>query len=330
LYHFSWLALLSNAQVLSDSDQLEDEEQAIVLKELIRFLQHENSGVRPFERMGSAWKDVCSAVQQGLMLRKNDERVHKAVADWHQLCRYLALKLSTRIAKPVSVYVPRKYANDPAKRLESDVHALVKNGSLIDEFEIPNAADRVRLSADLMRRTINLSMQLDPPEDKQRPTAAINWLIRQLQPEQSGHILIRCSWPGRTPDTVQPLKAVLEDSKVLVPEAVSALPTRLEVLRVLDLAGRFRGARTFVEDIEKAFPAFYRDIGQDLRPWTPPPPKYRKQGTPVSDEEDRLAQHEASLVENAARQGADDGGISKTPAQTAGPLRDNQSDQESE
>ena len=41
LYHFSWLSILSNAQLLAESESIKDREQAIVLKELIRFLEHD-------------------------------------------------------------------------------------------------------------------------------------------------------------------------------------------------------------------------------------------------------------------------------------------------
>lgn len=276
LYHFSWLSLLSNAQILSDSASVDDREQAMVLKELIRFLEHENSGVKVFERMGSAWKDLCSAMQRGEPLKKNDELLQLAIADWHQLTRYLALKLSARLAKPVKLYMKRKHKKDPSARLADDVNSLLKSHCLEDEFEIPNAAGRITFTADLLRRTIKLSMKLDPPQDKKRPNAAINWLTRQIDKKKAGDVFIRCEWPGHTSETMLPLEAALEDSKDLVPEGVSSLPKSVEVMRMIDLAGRFKGARTLVEDVEKAFPAFYRDVGQDLKPWTPPPPKYRK------------------------------------------------------
>jgi len=137
----------------------------------------------------------------------------------------------------------------------------------------------------------------------------VNWLTRQLDPEAAKGVLIRCSWPRRTPDTVQPLENALEDSKCLVPDGVSDLPTSLEVMRVIDLAGRFRGARTLVEDIEKAFPVFYRDIGQHLRPWTPPPPKYRKPTKSVSEDEKRLAEREAALADKTEQQSGRDSGV---------------------
>lgn len=305
LYHFSWLSLLCNAQILSDSASVNDREQAMVLKELIRFLEHENSGVQVFERMGGAWKDLCAGMQRGEPLKKGDALLQLAIADWHQLTRYLALKLSTRLAKSVKLHMPRKHMKDPAARLNDDMEGLLKSHCLADEFEIPNAAGRIALTADLLRRTIKLSMKLDPPQDKKRPTAAINWLTRQLDREKAKDVFIKCEWPGRIPETMLPLAAALEDPNDLVPPGVSVLPKSIEVMRVLDLAGRFKGARTLVEDAEKAFPAFYRDIGQDLKSWTPSPPKYRKS---ESSDEGRKPGPSREDVVPVTICGSDDGG----------------------
>jgi hypothetical protein len=288
LYHFSWLSLLSNAQILADSDELKVKEQAFVLRELIRFLDDERSGVQPFDRMGSGWKEICNAVQHGQQLTKTSDLVAEAVADWHQLTRFLALELSPHLGEPINVYVRRAHRRDPAKRLDADINDLVKFQAFDDEFDIPNAASRIHLTADLRCRTITLSMELNPPEDKKRPTAAINWLTRQLDPEKAKHVLIRADWPGRIPPTMEPLSVCLEYPNVLVPDNVSDLPTKLGVRRVYDLAGRFRGARTLVEDLTKAFAEFYKNVGQNLHPWTPPPPKYRK----PRDEESRKVEHE--------------------------------------
>ena len=41
---------------------------------------------------------------------------------------------------------------------------------------------------------------------------------------------------------------------------------------MVDVGARFRGARTFVEDISGAVPSFYRDAGQELTNWRPKPP----------------------------------------------------------
>ena len=61
-----------------------------------------------------------------------------------------------------------------------------------------------------------------------------------------------------------------------------AAPTSFEVLMIKDLAGRFSGRRTFIEDLENLIPEFYDRIGQNLRPWSPPPPSIDKRD-PIQD-----------------------------------------------
>ena len=48
------------------------------------------------------------------------------------------------------------------------------------------------------------------------------------------------------------------------------------MVRIVDLAGRFRGSRTFVEEAEKAFLEFYAKVGQYLIPSIPRPPKVKE------------------------------------------------------
>ena len=43
-----------------------------------------------------------------------------------------------------------------------------------------------------------------------------------------------------------------------------------------DLGARFSGAKVFIEELEKAVPHFYQEVGQKLRAWVAPPPKLQK------------------------------------------------------
>jgi hypothetical protein len=276
LFHFSWLSLVSKAILVAENKKVEDSEQAYILKELVRYLQHDSSGVTALTGMGTRWKDLCSELLQGAAINKKADYVEQSVASWQQLLRFLSIRLSVAIGKPVSVYLSRARAKDPAVNFDEDVSGLLKDNCLTAEFDIPNAASKLAFSADILRRTINLSMKLDAPKDKSLATASINWFTRQLKPVEGVELLVRAYWPKRIPMTSAPLCHVLEDPKVLVPENVSTLPVSLEVVRIVDLAGRFRGSRTFVEEAERAFPEFYAKVGQHLIQWVPRPPKVKE------------------------------------------------------
>lgn len=280
LYHFSWLSLIARANVIAQDQSISDPEQAYVLGELVRHLEHDKSGVLALTRMSSGWKSICEQVQHGAPLRRNDSQLDETIASWHQLSRYLAVEMTTALRKPVQVALTRKQADDPSALIKEDSEQLIKNNILRSEFDVPNAAAKIGFCADFTRRTINISMRLDAPKDKTRATASINWLTRQLKSVEASNVIVLAHWPRRTPTTMAPLHKAIEDPQVLVPNGSKETPSSLEVVQILDLAGRFRGPKTFVEDAAAALPQFYEQVGQNLNRWIPKPPKLRSREEP--------------------------------------------------
>lgn len=276
LFHFSWLSIVSKAILLADSKELDDPEQAYILDELVRYLRHDASGVTLLTKMGSGWKDICTEVQQGAILQKGSGHVENAVSSWLQLLRYLEIQLSVAISKPVTLYLSRACAKDPEHNFTSNVEQLLKDHCLKAEFNIPNAAGRLSIAADILRRTINFSMKVDAPKDKSRATASINWLTRQLKSAEQTGLLVRAYWPKRIPMTSASLEQVLDDPSVIVANGTSEIPTALEVVYVVDLAAKFKGAKTFVEEVSEALPRFYENVGQSLEKWIPKAPKVKE------------------------------------------------------
>ena len=117
LYHFSWLSLLSNAQLLSESDTVTDREQAMVLKELIRFLEHDHSGVQPFDRMGPRWKEICSKIHNAETVSKSDTDLQASISDWAQLVRYLSLTLEFKNREASGVGASKETQEGPGRKI---------------------------------------------------------------------------------------------------------------------------------------------------------------------------------------------------------------------
>jgi hypothetical protein len=183
------------------------------------------------------------------------------------------------INQPVKIALTRQREKDPEFNFSQDCVYLSNESVLRAEFEIPDAAAKLVFVADFMRRTINLSMRVDAPKDKSRATASINWLTRQFKGKESGEVSIRAYWPKRIKMTAASLADALEDPRITIPAGVNELPTTLEVVRVIDLAGRFKAVRTFVEESTREFSQFYQDVGQHLSKWVAAPPKIKTQET---------------------------------------------------
>lgn len=283
LYHFSWLSLKSKAVLLTANKNVDDPEQAFILSELLRYLDHDSSGVTSLTRMPSEWKDLCSSVRHGTTLAKTSDVVKKSVSGWHQLLKHLSLNLSMSIRQPVRIALSRAKEKDAALNFTEDCVDLVQNNGLSTEFEIPNAASKVTFTADCSRRTINISMKLEAPKDKTRATASINWVTRQLKDKNVKNIGVRAYWPRRIPMTSVSLAEAIENPTSLIPESVSDLPVHLEIIRIVDLAARFKGVQTFAEDSNREFPSFYQDVGQHLSKWAAKAPQVTELRTASSD-----------------------------------------------
>jgi hypothetical protein len=96
-------------------------------------------------------------------------------------------------------------------------------------------------------------------------------------------VLVRAHWPGRAPDTVALLPDAIANPKVVAPDDRKTLPSGFEIQRVVDLAARFKGSSTFVEDARREVPRFYKDVVQNVTNWVPKAPKYKDSGAETAD-----------------------------------------------
>src|SRR3546814_3315052 len=82
-----------------------------------------------------------------------------------------------------------KHRSDRNVRHDEDLECLVERLQLLAELEIPDAASKLCLLADLSRRTITAEMNVEPPQDKKLGTACVTWLLNQLRDCKDDSIL---------------------------------------------------------------------------------------------------------------------------------------------
>lgn len=278
LYHFSWMYILTEAILLLKTMGVEDTDQRFLLNEMVRYFDHQSVGVSEFTSMNKEWKDVTSTVRSGGKLSKSSIEVENTVLSWQQEARDLCLILSRKLAVPVSLRLSRKHTNDPVTRLKDESDDLVKNLSLTCELDIPNAVSPLKVTADLQRRTVDCLMTLNAPKDKKRPSARLNWLLRQLTQTNMEDVYIRTYTPGRAINPLMKLREVRERPDEFLSNGDSHIQAlAFDVVLSRDLAGKFSGRSTFIKEVEEAVKDFYSTAGQYLKAWTPPAPKIKEQ-----------------------------------------------------
>ena len=300
LYHWSWMFLLTQADLLLSNEDVADDDQRFILREMVRFLTHDSAGVKGFDRMPPAWSDLVQRVGAGAQLSAKAAEVEEVIGAWHQEVRDLALILSRMVGVAVDVKLPRAHLADHTARVRADAEELASSHTLSARVAVPDAAAPIEICADASRRTLSASMVLRAPTDRKSAKARLNWLLRQLQKTPPEDLHIRLHWQGRGPHTQHPLGELQQDADIAVREQGDKQLHTFEVCGVWQLGGRFGQRKNFVADLENLVPGFYQHVGQHLKAHQPPAPRVREE-RPEADGIDAIEEQVEAAAEAERR-----------------------------
>lgn len=136
LYHLSWAEVVTAAVRQRVHRGVSDPDQAWILGELIRYLEHPKSGALDFSDMGAEWVTVREAVESGT-LRASDRGLTEVVSRWEQLLRFAALRLGRELGAEVQPHLSRRELADPGLRIRDQTASLVGRGQLTGALKIP-------------------------------------------------------------------------------------------------------------------------------------------------------------------------------------------------
>jgi hypothetical protein len=276
VYHWSWMYMLTVADLLLSNDEVADSDQKILLFELCRFLTHDSAGVKGFDRMPKEWSELNKLVSAGGKIPTRSKEAEIVMRSWYQETRDLSLILSRQTEANVTEKLGKKHQQDAETRIKEDLVNLRETNCLSTYFDIPDTAAPLLVLADINRRTIEVGMHLKAPEDRKSSKARLNWLLRQIKSQEADDIFVRMNWPGRSEATQFSLKELVEDPAIceVGKEGLQVLSFYLFVAK--RLGAKFTQQTNFISEIEMIVPWFYREYGQNLAEWRKPPPKIEK------------------------------------------------------
>lgn len=276
LYHWSWMYIVTQADLLISNNDIEDEDQHLILTEMLRFLTHSSTGVKGFDRMPSEWTDVVQKVANGAPLQEKSDELQNIVAAWHQEVQDINLMLSRQVNVRVRTKLTRSHALDPSVRIKEDIYNLVSRCLLTAKLEVQDAAALIEISIDIGRRTIGASMMLLAPNNRKTTVSRLRWLLRQLQKSSETDIHIRLHWPRRRPPTQHTLGELRENLKTAIENNKNRQVIRFEICMIRQLTKRFGQRKNFIDDLEQLVSDFYETVGQHLRAYQSPAPRVRE------------------------------------------------------
>ncbi|TWH73609.1 hypothetical protein JD78_02133 [Modestobacter roseus] len=273
MHHLPWSQILAAAVVQKEHRGVADPDQAWILGELIRYLEHPRSGALEFEDMGASWVPVRDAVGAGT-LRASDKGVADVAARFDALMRYVSLRLGRTLGTEVVPALTRREMAEPALRNTTLVESLVRDGRVSGAIRIPHAVAPLSIELDLRANRVTCHVDVDAPREG-RPTTRVNWLVRQLRAAPESVRIEAFAMHARGPGAAELLRAVREDSAVLVQDPKREIRSFRVALTSPLGTKRGRGRGAAIDSVLDAVETFYGEVLQNLRAWTAAAPKMR-------------------------------------------------------
>lgn len=303
LHHVSWSKVLADAVLQKEFRGVADPEQAWILGELIRYLEHRKSGALEFEDMGESWVSIREAVAAGT-LRPSDKGIAEVAARFDGLLRYTSLQLGRKLGTEVVPMLSRKEAADPSLRIQILTESLCRAGVLSGTIRIPDTAGALVVTADLRASQVTCHVDVEAPREG-RPTTRVNWLVRQLKKAPDATRLEAFANHARGSSTADLLSIVRENPATLVADPSKELRTFRVATSAPLGAKRGRGRGAFIDSVLATVDVFYVEVLETIRPWTAAPPKLRP-AHPTPPEIDDAVTAELSSADYSSQDDADE------------------------
>ena len=129
-FHVSWISILTQASLILRDREDMNQEQAFILEEMARYLEHPSSGVKRFDQMNPEWRLLVVGVRNQQQFKRSSPEIENTVAGWHQEERDLCLILSRRIGKRVDIRLSRNHRADAELRLKDACDSLIASQEL--------------------------------------------------------------------------------------------------------------------------------------------------------------------------------------------------------
>ncbi len=273
LQHLSWSQIHTEAVIERVNRSIADPDQAWILSELIRYLEHSRSGAVDFEDMGASWVTVRNSVANRT-LRASDQVAAQVVGRYGQLISFAGMRLSRTLGVDVLPALTKAEARDVGAYIQTGVLRLVETGILHGTLRVPNAVAPIEVTADLRSGLISCSISMNAPSKGHNATR-VNWLTRQLSKAPDAVLIEAWAAWARIPGPCHPITAVRKSPDILLDDPKKEL--RSFTVRLSAVAGtkRGQGRGTFVGSVLALVDTFYENVVQHIKPWTPPAPSVK-------------------------------------------------------
>ncbi|MFD5266582.1 TerD family protein [Streptomyces sp. NPDC058335] len=257
LRHLSWAEVTHHAQLLIGHEGVGNTAHAWLLKELLHYLQHENSGCHGFQNMGSAWVPVRRGIDDETLCQ-GDPRALEVVESWERLIRQVSLGLGGGLGQKVLPVQRARRGTDPADRRARMADQLCAEGKLEAELRIEGTPGVLAVGADLRTGRLRTSIEVPAPEQGYPLTWAKRLVRRLAEAPADLHVetLVE-EETGGPRGTLEKLRP--EPADLLPRNGAKITGFRLTLIKGMG-SGRGNAESGFIRSVDDAVQRFYGTV----------------------------------------------------------------------
>lgn len=281
LVHFSWIRILTEALLQKEYRGVSDPDQAWILGELIRYLQHPASGALEFSDMGDTWVGVRQGILAGT-LSPRDKGIAPVVNNFESLMRFVAFRLSAKLGVEAREIAPKLAKLDPGKHLQNTISELVSMGQLMGSIGIPKTVSPLAIRADLKSGQIFCSVEIPAPTEG-RSSTRVSWLLRQLKDSQVDVRIETKVKRSSTPSNIALLSKAIDNPSLLTPVEEKEISSFIISTIFKMGTKRGEGSGSFIDSVVTAAEISYTVLLERIKVWTPKPVRLPVDLEPISE-----------------------------------------------
>lgn len=278
LSHFSWTYLITKAQLLlfKNDMNIADKDQVEIMKEVLYYFEHKDSGTRGYAQMKPGWKELAENIQVQKPLKSKDSYIEDAVLSWYEQEKNMALLLSRKLGVMV------RPSSSLDGRLKKDIGRMVKENYIEGHISVEEAVSEIKIKAEFERRVVSMSIKVIPPQDR-RNSARITWISNQFEKcckrseelfeKNRKDIFLESNIKYKQANprkSLEEITAFSESSKDL--NDIQAF----HIVLVRSFGTKFASQKKVIEMLDLMILEFYEFIVQHMVSWKKPAPKLLK------------------------------------------------------
>ena len=280
IIHLSWERLLREAQLLIRQDTVGDTDQQYILKEWIKYLLNPNAKIMSDHIVGDYWQDILKSASNK-RLKSSKEKLEQFVQDWVGFLRFQTFRLRAKLGENVDIKLrlkEQKYSSQYIKRLMDE---CLNDGHMSSSIQTSHAVAPIDVTFKLDSRKILFSVNLKPPEDKDRRKQIIWLRNEQLKniDDSLPDLLLVIEWKFRNILTEINVTDAIKDRKNIesairmdkIGNDIGIKSFRIEW--ITDIARKKSDVFTSIGDNMEEF---YRTVIQNLKVYVPSTPKIER------------------------------------------------------